>query len=171
MLEYGSQLRGPCVLLPYKDSVWNMNFSSQNCLWGSCWGSDLGRDNVSVTLHQQELYFFFRETMWGSEEEAEQAPPFSPWLWESEVSCRFHSTLGQIRNHSPVCKPPVLQDVGNLEQETTVTHTLTSLSLTPRSPGWGMERLQKTRDGPFSPGLCQSPHLRWLQVRGGHLTF
>ena len=66
----------------------------------------------------------------------------SPLLWESETSCKFHRPLGQTRNHSPVCKPPILQDVGNLEQETTVTHTLTSLSLTPRSPGWGMERLQ-----------------------------
>ena len=56
--------------------------------------------------------------------------------------CRFHSTLGQTRNHSPECKPPILQDIGNLEQETTVTHTLTSLSLTPYSPGWGMGRLQ-----------------------------
>ena len=48
--------------------------------------------------------------------------------------CRFHSILGQTRNPSPECKPPILQDVGNLEQETTVTHTLTSLSLTPHSP-------------------------------------
>ena len=56
--------------------------------------------------------------------------------------CTFHSHLGQTRNHSPECKPPILQDVGNLEQETTVTHTLTSLSLTPYSPGWGMGRLQ-----------------------------
>ena len=53
--------------------------------------------------------------------------------------------MGQTRNHSPVCKPPILQDVGNLEQETTVTHTLTSLSLTPRSLGWGMERLQNMK--------------------------
>ena len=59
--------------------------------------------------------------------------------------CRFHSTLGQTRNHSPQCKPPVLHNIGNLEQETTVTHTLTSLSLTPRSLGWGMERLQNMK--------------------------
>ena len=100
---------------------------------------------------------FFRETMWESEEEAEQAPPFSPWLWESEVSCRFHSTLGQIRNHSPVCKPPVLQGVGNLEQETTVTHTLTSLSLTPGLPGWGTERLQN-REMVLPAQVCTKPH-------------
>ena len=68
----------------------------------------------------------------------------SPLLWESEASCKFHSTLAQTRNHSPICKPPVLQEVGNLEQETTVTNTLTSLSFTPCSPGWGMERLQST---------------------------
>ena len=69
--------------------------------------------------------------------------PISPMTqWESEALCRFHSTLGQTRNHSPECKPPVLQDIGNLEQETTVTHTLTSLSLTPCSLGRGTERLQ-----------------------------
>jgi hypothetical protein len=95
--------------------------------------------------------------MWGSEEEVEQAPPFSPWLWESEVSCRFHNTLGHIRNHSPVCKPPILQDVGNLEQETTVTHTLTSLSLTPRSLGWEMERLQNV-EMVLPAQVCAKPH-------------
>ena len=65
--------------------------------------------------------------------------------------------MGQIRNHSPVCKPPILQGVGNLEQETTVTHTLTSLSLTPRSIGWGMERLQKT-EMVLSAQACAKPH-------------
>ena len=119
---------------------------------GQTWGVTMW-----ASLSTSRNYFFFRETMWGSEDEAEQAPPFSPWLWESEVSCRFHSTLGQIRNHSPVCKPPVLQDVGNLEQETTVTHTRTSLSLTPRSIGCGMERLQKT-EMVLSAQVCANPH-------------
>ena len=94
-------------------------------LKGGTWERSRG-----ITHHPQELSSFFRETMWGS-------VPLT--LWESEALCRFHSTLGQTRNHSPECKPPILQDVGNLEQETTVTHTLTSLSLTPRSPVWGQK--------------------------------
>ena len=96
----------------------------------------MGRDHLGITHHPQELSSFFRETTWGSEEEAKQAlsPPDSV---RKGTLCRFHSTLGQTRNHSPQCKPPILQDVGNLEQETTVTHILTSLSLTPCSPGWG----------------------------------
>ena len=72
-------------------------------------------------------------------------------------SCRFHSTLGQTRNHLPVWKPPILQDVGNLEQETTVTHTRTSLSLTPRSLGWGTERLQNT-ETVLPAQFCAKPH-------------
>ena len=113
---------------------------------------------------------FFRETMWGSEEEAEQAPPFSPWLWESEVSCRFHSTLGQIRNHSPVCKPPVLQGVGNLEQETSHSHTDVTEPHT-RLTRMGDGKAPEQGDGPSSSGLHQAPHPRWPQVRGGRLTF
>ena len=105
-------------------------------------GRDMGRDHRGITHHPQELSFFFREPTWGSEEEADLAPSFPLTLWESEALCTFHSHLGQTRNHSPECKPPILQDIGNLEQETTVTHTLTSLSLTPYSPGWGMGRLQ-----------------------------
>ena len=35
----------------------------------------------------------------------------------------------------------------------------------------GDGKAPENRDGPFSPGLCQAPHLRWLQVKGGHLTF
>ena len=62
-----------------------------------------------------------------------------------------------MRNHSPVCKPPILQDEGNLEQETTITHTLTSLSLTPRSIGWGMERLQNM-EMVLSAEICAKPH-------------
>ena len=78
-------------------------------------------------------------------------------LVESEASCRLHSTFGQTRNHSPVCKPPILQDVGNLEQETTITHTLTSLSLTPCSPGWEMERLQNM-ETVIPAQVCTKPH-------------
>ena len=73
------------------------------------------------------------------------------------ASCRFHSTLGQTRNHSPECKPPVLQDIGNLEQETTVTHTLTSLSLTPCSLGRGTERLQNM-EMVLLAQVCAKPH-------------
>ena len=41
-------------------------------------------------------------------------PHLSRTLWESEAACRLYSTLGQSRNQ----KPPVLQDIGDLEQET-----------------------------------------------------
>ena len=78
-------------------------------------------------------------------------------LWENEALCRFHSTFSQIRNHSPVCKPPVLQDIGNLDQETTVTHTLTSLSLTPCSLTWGMERPQNM-EMVLLAQVCAKPH-------------
>ena len=65
--------------------------------------------------------------------------------------------MGQTRNHSPECKPPILQDIGNQEQETTVTHTLTSLSLTPCSLGWGTERLQNI-EMVLSAQVCAKPH-------------
>ena len=150
-------LTGPCVPLSYKNSIWITTVSSQNYLWRSCWGSDTGRDHGRVTLHQQKVYFFFRETTWGSEEVTKQAPApptdsVGKWGW-----CRFHSTLGQTRNHSPECKPPILQDVGNLEQETAVTHTLTSLSLTPCSLGWGTERLQNM-ETVLPPQVCTKPY-------------
>jgi len=65
--------------------------------------------------------------------------------------------LGQARNHSPECKPPILQDVGNLEQETAVTQTLTSLSLTPCSLGWRTERLQNM-EMLLPAQVCAKPH-------------
>lgn len=80
-----------------------------------------------------------------SEEGAEQAPPPPLTLWETAASSWFYSTLGQTRNHSPVWKPPILKDVGNLEQETTITQTLTLLTPSKaRSLEWVMERLQRT---------------------------
>ena len=75
-------------------------------------------------------------------------------LWESGALCRFHSTLGQTRNHSPECKPPILQDIGNLEQETAVIHTL---SLTPRLLGRGTERLQNM-EMVLPAQVCTKPH-------------
>ena len=84
-------------------------------------------------------------------------PQLSPLLWENEASCRLHSPLGKTRNHSPQCKPPILQDVGNLEQETTVTHILTSLSLTPCSLSWEMERLQNV-ETVLPAQVCAKPH-------------
>ena len=102
-------------------------------------GRDMGRDHGGSHTTRRNFHFLFREPMWGSEVEADLAASLPLTLWESEALCRFHSTLGQTRNHSPECKPPILQDVGNLEQETTVTHTLTSLSLTPCSPVWGQK--------------------------------
>ena len=111
-------------------------------------GGDMGRNHRGITHHQQELSSFFRETTWGS-------VPLT--LWESEASCRFHSILSQSRNHSPECKPPILQNISNLEQETTVTYTLTSLSLTPHSLGWGTERLQNT-ETVLPVQVCTKPH-------------
>ena len=175
--------------------VWLHSFTAQMKLSQYCWfaiaryniksskrekknceevaeGRDMGRDHRGITHHPQELSFFFRETMWGSKEETEQAPsPLAPHSVGKWGSCRFHRTLGQNRNHSPQCKPPVLQDISNLEQETTVTQTLMSLSLTPPLTRTGDGKAPEHGDGPFSSGLCQVPHPRWPQVRGGHATF
>ena len=105
--------------------------------------SNLLRVNYGGESHSTSQNFTsFSEKLCESQKKRLNKPQLSPLLWESEASCRLHSPLGQTRDHSPVCKPPILQDIGNLEQETTVTHTLTSLSLTPRSLGWEMERLQ-----------------------------
>ena len=72
MVENGSQLTGPCDRLPYKKSIWIITVSSKNLrkLLRVKYGDSL--------LHQPEVYFFFRETMWESEEEAEQAPTIPP---------------------------------------------------------------------------------------------
>ena len=50
------------------------------------------------------------------------------------------------------------------------SHTDITEPHTPLNRMWD-GKAPENRDGPFSPGLCQSPHLRWLQVREGHLTF
>ena len=162
-------LTGPCVPLSYKNSIWITTVSSQNYLWRSCWGSDTGRDHGRVTLHQQKVYFFFRETTWGSEEVTKQAPApptdsVGKWGW-----CRFHSTLGQTRNHSPVCKPPILQDIGNLEQETTVTRTLTLLS--PHTPltRMGTGKAPERGDGHSSSHLHQVPQMTRGQGRACYI--
>ena len=84
----------------------------------------------------------FSDKLCESQKRRLNKPQLSPLLWESEASCGLHSPLGQTRNHSPVCKPPILQGIGNLEQETTVTHILTLLSPHTRSLRWEMERLQ-----------------------------
>ena len=117
----------------------------------------MGRDHGKVTCHQQELYFFFRKTTGESEEEAELAPSLPLTLWESEVLCRFHSTLGQARNHSPVLKPPILQAIDNLEQEITVTHTLTLLSSHTTLTRMGDEKSPEHGDGP-STQICTKSH-------------
>ena len=48
-------------------------------------GRDMGRDHRGITHHPQELSFFFREPMWGSEEEADLAQSLCLTLWESET--------------------------------------------------------------------------------------
>ena len=136
MVENGSQLTGPYVQLPYKNSIWIIALSSQDCEEasdGQIWGK----------LHSTSQNFTsFSEKLCENQKKRLNKPQLSPLLWENEALCRLHSPLGQTRNHSPVRKPPILQDVGNLEQEMIVTQTLTSLSLTPCSLGWEMERLQ-----------------------------
>ena len=69
MVENGSQLTGPYVQLPYKNSIWITAFSSQDCeeaAEGQIWG-ELHSTNQNFTS--------FSEKLWGSEEEAEQVPP------------------------------------------------------------------------------------------------
>ena len=129
----------------------------KNCPWRSCWREGHGErpqgDHTPAAgtfIFLQGTYVRVRRGGWSS--------PISPMtLWESEALCRFHSTLGQTRNHSPECKPPILQDIGNLEQETAVTDTLTSLSLTPRSLGWGTEKLQNM-ETVLPAQVCAKPH-------------
>ena len=82
------------------------------------------------------------------------SPPDSVGKWGS---CRSQGTLGQIRNHSPVCKPPILQDIGNLEQETTVTQTLTLLSLHTCANWDGEWEGSRTRRRSFQLGSAPSP--------------
>ena len=107
-------------------------------------GSQLTRPCVHLPYKDSIWIMITGETTWGSEEGAEQAPSLPLTLWETAASCWFFSTLGQTRNHSPVWKPPILKDVGNLEQETTITQTLTLLTPSkPHSLEW-MERLQRT---------------------------
>ena len=93
----------------------------------------------------------------------------SPLLWESETSCKFHRPLGQTRNHSPVCKPPILQDIGNLEQETTVTRTLTLLS--PHTPltRMGTGKAPERGDGHSSSHLHQVPQMTRGQGRACYI--
>ena len=151
MVENGSQLTGPCDRLPYKKSIWIITVSSKNLrkLLRVKYGDSLTPSARSLLLFQRN-YVRVRRRGWTS-------PNYPPLLWESEASCRLHSPLDQTRDHSPVCKPPILQDIGNLEQETTVTHTLTSLSLTPRSLGWEMERLQNM-ETVLPAQVCAKPH-------------
>ena len=129
----------------------------KNCLWRSCYREGHGErpqgdhtPPAGTFIFLQENYLRVRRGGWTS-------PVSPPDSVVKGASCRFHSTLGQTRNHSPECKPPVLQDIGNLEQETTVTHTLTSLSLTPCSLGRGTERLQNM-EMVLLAQVCAKPH-------------
>ena len=126
----------------YCNTILKVQKKKKNCLWRSWYSEGHGerpqRDHTppaGTFIFLQGNYIRVRSGGW-------TCPISPPDSVGKGALCRFHSTLGQTRNHSPECKPPILQDIGNLEQETTVTHTLTSLSLTPYSPGWGMGRLQ-----------------------------
>ena len=134
-----------------------LKVQKKNCLWRSCYMEGHGErpqgDHTLPTgtfIFIQGNYVRVRRGGWT----CPISPPDSVGKW---ALCRFHSTLGQSRNHLPECKPPILQGIGNLEQETTVTHTLTSLSLTPRSLGWGMERLQNM-EMVLPAQVCAKPH-------------
>ena len=144
------------VDLPYPNTILKVP-KKKNCPWRSCWREGYGErpqgDHTPAAgtfIFLQGTYVRVRRGGWSS--------PISPMtLWESGALCRFHSTLGQTRNHSPECKPPILQDIGNLEQETAVTDTLASLSLTPRSLGWGTEKLQNMETVLLAQ-VCAKPH-------------
>ena len=82
------------------------------------------------------------------------SPPDSLGKWGS---WRSQSTFGQTRNHSPVCKPPILQDIGNLEQETTVIHTVTLLSPHTCANWDGGWRGSRTRRWSFQLRSAPSP--------------
>lgn len=146
ILGKDSQLIGPYVHIPHKNSTWIMNFGSQNCLWGSCWGSYCTRNLIflSKLLEDQQRRL--------------NKPHLSARLWESEASCWLYSTLGQTRNHSPGWEPPILKDVGHLEQEQpSIKRWHHWAPQNPHLQQWVMGRLQKT-DMVLLAQICTKPH-------------
>ena len=161
MLKSVSQVMRLCVCLPFKDLNHDFQFSKlsvKKLLKGQTWGNTMGGSHFTIK------FTFSSGNYVRVEEEAEQDTPL-PCLWESEASYTFHSTLGQTRNHSPICKPPILQDIDDLEQETTVTQTLTSLSLTPHSLGWGWKGSRTQRQS-FQLRSVPSPTPQMITGQG-----
>ena len=143
--------------IPFESQLLVLRTVCEEASEGQTWGDTMGRSHFTIRI----FTFSSGKLHEGQKRRLNKSlppPPRQPLiLWENEAPCRFHSTLGQTRNHSPECKPPILQDVGNLEQETAVTHTLTSLSLTPCSLGWGTERLQNM-ETVLPPQVCTKPY-------------
>lgn len=144
MVENGSQLTRPCVCLPYKKSIWITTFSSQECEEAA-----EVKHGDSLTPPARNLLLFQRNYVrirrgWTS---------ISP-LWENEALYSFTALWVRPGITHQYMKPPILQDVGNLEQEMTVTQTLTSLSLTPCSLGWRWKGSEYWRRS-FRSGLHQ----------------
>ena len=154
MLKSVSQVMRLCVCLPFKDLNHDFQFSKlsvKKLLKGQTWGNTVGGScSIIKFTFTSGNYVRVRRGGWTS--------ATSPRLWESEASYTFNSTLGQTRSHSPVCKPPILKDIDNLEQETAVTQTPTSLSLIPCSLGWGLERLQN-KEMVLPAQVCAKPHI------------
>ena len=149
------------IKIPFKSQLSALKIVSN--LLRVNYGESLTPPARTLLLFQRN-YVRVRRRIWTS-------PTYPPLLWESEASCRFHSPLCQRSNHSPVCKPPVLQDIGNLEQETTVTHTLTSLSLHTQLTRMGDRKAPEHGDCPSHSGLYQVHTLEDPQVRRGQATF
>ena len=149
------------IKIPFKSQLSALKIVSN--LLRVNYGESLTPPARTLLLFQRN-YVRVRRRIWTS-------PTYPPLLWESEASCRFHSPLCQRSNHSPVCKPPVLQDIGNLEQETTVTHTLTSLSLHTQLTRMGDRKAPEHGDCPSHSGLYQVHTLDDPQVRRGQATF
>ena len=146
------------IKIPFTSQLSALKIVSKGEIWGESHSTS-------------QNFTSFPEKLCESQKKNLNKPHLSPLLWESEASCRFHSPLCQRSNHSPVCKPPVLQDIGNLEQETTVIHTLTSLSLHTQLTRMGDRKAPEHGDCPSHSGLYQVHTLDDPQVRRGQATF
>ena len=159
MLENSSQ--GPVSLylikIPFESQLSVLKTVCEEAAEGQTWGETMGESHsTNRNFHFSSGKLSVRRGGWTSP----ISPPDSVGKWGS---CRYHSTLGQTRNHSPVCTPPVLQGVGDLEQET-VTQKLTSLSHTPahrmgegKAPGHG---------GILPAQVCAKPHTPMTTAQG-----
>ena len=140
MVENNSQLMGPGVPLPYKNSTWIMSFSSQTVYKEAAEGQTRGQ--TMGGSYSTSKNFFFRETPWGLEEEAEQAPPPSLALWEVELPVDFqHFGSDQESLTSLKATNPAGHRQPGSRKQQSLTHWC-YWTLTPCSLGWGTERLQ-----------------------------